>query len=196
MQCRMCHRQRIFHSVVKKQLDQTQPDLNKMRYQQLWMPFLTRGCQSLFLCDDLLTSCVDVMCLIYPTYNALSDLEQFPQETRDLDISPGLQSRDSKLELLAKCPELSHKRLLRACVATWIYCSGAEETLWAHGVSSVNPKCVRFAAHTEPACLARLACSACQGHCVCPALYIWVLSCWATEVHLQGHHLYIKLTWG
>lgn len=109
MQCRMCHRQRIFHSVVKKQLDQTQPHLNKMRYQQLRLPFLTRGCQSLFLCDDLLTSCVNVMCLIYPAYNALSDLEQFPQETRDLDISPGLQSRGSKLELLAKCPELRHK---------------------------------------------------------------------------------------
>lgn len=23
-------------------------------------------------------------------------------------------------------------------------------------------------------------------HCTCPALCIWVLSCWATEVHLQG----------
>lgn len=167
-------------------------------HKQLCPAFLKSGSQSHFLCDDMLTSCANARCRIYSRHNALFNLEQLPlvpQETRGLDISPGLQSRGNSLNYL---PNAQNSVINDFCVHAWQpgFTSQVQRRHWAHGESSVYPECVRFAAHTEPACLARLAHSSCQHHCTYPALCIWVLSCQATEDHLQGHHLYIQLTWG
>lgn len=135
-------------------------------------------------------------CLIYPRYNALLSLEQFslvPQERRDLDISPRLQSRDTSLNYLPNTPNSIINGYFVHAWQPGFTSQVQRRPSGAHGESSVNPECVRTPAHTEPACLARLAHPACQSHHTCPALCIWVLSCWATEVHLRGHHLYIQL---
>lgn len=63
------------------------------------------------------------------------------------------------------------------CVRAWQpgFTTQVQRRHSGHMVKSpVNPECVRFTAHTEPARLARLARPANQSHCICPALCIWV----------------------
>lgn len=124
----MLHTQRVFHNVVKNKLGQTQSDLSTMGYQQLCLSFLKSGSQSLVSIGDLFTSNIPAMCLIFPRYDALFSLEQFPlfpQENGNSDICTRLQ--------------------IRAEVVAWTTCLVPQTqsqmiTAWMHGTLDLPPR--------------------------------------------------------
>lgn len=100
-----------------------------MGYQQLCLSVLKSGSQSLFLIGDLFTSSIPAMCPLFPRYDVLFSLEQFPlfpQENENSDICTRLQ--------------------VRAEVVAWITClvpqtQSQMTTALMHGTLDLLPRC-------------------------------------------------------